>query len=307
MSSKPAQCGCVGKRSCLLCEEDCEIPSTTSEHQFYQCFNCGRLLEVSKTTDLPLTCSARCRPAPNLTVPDHVTVKDNIIQFGGVSVVKEFVNNEEESSLVNSIDKYGWFPSQSGRRKQVCDSTNCVFTPYVYILCVFVCVQDYGPKVNFKKRKVKLGMFTGLPDYSKHLVESMVAMPILDHFMPVEQCNLDYDTSRGSAIVAHSDDEWLWGERLVTINLLSSTFLTFSLREHSVAVHVPLPQRSLVVVSGPARHQWLHSISREHIKGRRVAITFRELGEDFLPGGEDEATGQQLIKLATTFTGLPVN
>lgn len=47
-------------------------------------------------------------------------------------------------------------------------------------------------------------------------------------FMPVELCNLDYSPERGSAIDPHMDDDWIWGERLVTLNLLSPTYLTFS-------------------------------------------------------------------------------
>lgn len=47
-------------------------------------------------------------------------------------------------------------------------------------------------------------------------------------FSPVEQCNLDYGPERGSAIDPHLDDWWLWGERLVSLNLLSSTVLSMS-------------------------------------------------------------------------------
>lgn len=46
-------------------------------------------------------------------------------------------------------------------------------------------------------------------------------------FRPAELCNLDYSPARGSAIDPHMDDDWIWGERLVTLNLLSPTYLTF--------------------------------------------------------------------------------
>ena len=90
-------------------------------------------------------------------------------------------------------------------------------------------MQDYGPKVNFKRQKVKLGSFNGLPPFSERLVKRMQSeMEELRVFTPVELCNLDYSPERGSAIDAHMDDSWIWGERLVTLNLLSSTYLTFS-------------------------------------------------------------------------------
>jgi hypothetical protein len=71
-------------------------------------------------------------------------------------------------------------------------------------------------------------------------------------FVPVELCNLDYCPTRGAAIAPHKDDSWLWGERLVTLTLLCGTMLTFS-DGNGIAIKVPLPRRSLVVVSGAAR------------------------------------------------------
>ena len=161
--------------------------------------------------------------------------------------------------------------------------------------------------MNFKRQKIKQGRFTGLPDYSRSLLASLQSLDSLADFHPVELCNLEYVPERGSAIVPHKDDQWVWGERLVTLNLLSSTTLTFSLPRQSIAVHIPLPACSLVVVSGAARHDWLHSISRDKIIARRIALTLRELGRDFLKGGTEEAIGQQLAQVSLTFTGHPTN
>ena len=53
----------------------------------------------------------------------------------------------------------------------------------------------------------------------------------LSAYEPVEQCHLDYSPDRGSAIDPHRDDTWLWGEQLVTVNLLADSVLTFTLEE----------------------------------------------------------------------------
>uniref|UniRef100_A0A670Y0R3 AlkB homolog 4, lysine demethylase n=1 Tax=Pseudonaja textilis TaxID=8673 RepID=A0A670Y0R3_PSETE len=232
-------------------------------------------------------------------------------QFPGVFLLEDFINTDEEHQMVELMDRSTWKPSQSGRRK-----------------------QDYGPKVNFKKRKLKAGNFSGLPSFSKEIVARMTKYPVLESFSPIEQCNLDYNPERGSAIDPHWDDWWLWGERLVSLNLLSDTVLSMScdsednlqlvplvlqetkeitdcsstklvpLREILVAIY--LPQRSLVVLSGPARYQWKHAIYRNHIKSRRICITFRELTAEFGLGGEQEELGNNLLDIALTFKGSPV-
>ncbi|XP_072285682.1 alpha-ketoglutarate-dependent dioxygenase alkB homolog 4 isoform X1 [Pyxicephalus adspersus] len=125
--------------------------------------------------------------------------------FPGVCLIEDFVTEDEEREMVQIMDQDEWRLSQSGRRK-----------------------QDFGPKVNFKKHKIKVGGFTGLPKFSKVLWERMKAHTVLEGFLPVEQCNLDYNSDRGSAIDSHFDDSWLWGERLVSLNLLSDTVLTMT-------------------------------------------------------------------------------
>uniref|UniRef100_A0A8C3MLJ1 Uncharacterized protein n=1 Tax=Geospiza parvula TaxID=87175 RepID=A0A8C3MLJ1_GEOPR len=125
--------------------------------------------------------------------------------FPGVFLVEEFISEDEECEIVELMDRDDWKPSQSGRKK-----------------------QDYGPKVNFKKQRLKAGSFTGLPSFSRKIVAQMKACAVLSGFLPVEQCNLDYRPERGSAIDPHFDDWWLWGERLVSLNLLSKTVLSMS-------------------------------------------------------------------------------
>ena len=142
----------------------------------------------------------------------------------------------------------------------------------------------------------------GLPPYSRPYIERLndTIMSQPNPFKPVELCNLDYQPDRGASIDPHTDDTWLWGERLVTLNLLSSTYLTFTHPHHDVMVHVPLPRRSLIVVEGIARHIWEHSILRHHVFSRRIAMTLRELSQEFGPGGNQEEMGKTLLAIANT-------
>lgn len=126
-------------------------------------------------------------------------------------------------------------------------------------------------------------------------------------FIPVELCNLEYSPDRGSAIDPHFDDFWIWGDRLVTLNLLSDSILSMTSEEHpDVDIQLPLKRRSLIVIFGAARQLWKHAIHREHITSRRLAVTLRELSEEFLPGGRGEQIGAELLKTALTFSGTAV-
>ncbi len=132
-------------------------------------------------------------------------------------------------------------------------------------------------------------------------------MPILKDFLPVELCNLEYVPDRGSAIDPHFDDFWLWGERLVTLNLLSETVLTMTHDDHpNIEVAIVIPPRSLIVVYGPARYEWKHGIKRQDIKARRLAMTFREFTPEFMTGGEQEKVGKEVLDTALSFEGVAV-
>ncbi|XP_068021436.1 alpha-ketoglutarate-dependent dioxygenase alkB homolog 4 [Melanerpes formicivorus] len=299
----PAGCGCKGIRSCLLCEGPAQAaPPPQGEDNFTYC------------------------PASGLAVGnEHSEFAGWAFPFPGVSLLEEFITEDEEAEIVELMDRDDWKPSQSGRRK-----------------------QDYGPKVNFKKQRLKAGSFSGLPSFSKKIVAQMEACPVLGDFLPVEQCNLDYRPERGSAIDPHFDDCWLWGERLVSLNLLSPTVLSMSrdsedsiqlfpaagerrlrgalpaggeagqergerlaaaprlVASREVRVGIALARRSLLVLRGAARYAWKHSIHRRHIRRRRVGVTFRELSAEFSPGGAQEELGRELLGIALSFRGRPV-
>ncbi|KAM9583519.1 alpha-ketoglutarate-dependent dioxygenase alkB homolog 4 isoform 1-T2 [Trichechus inunguis] len=288
------ECGCKGIRTCLICERQrggdppWQLPPQNPE-RFTYCSHTGWAVGAQESD-----------------------FEGWAFPFPGVTLIEDFVTREEEAELVRLMDRDPWKLSQSGRRK-----------------------QDYGPKVNFRKRKLKAAGFRGLPSFSQEVVRRMGLYPNLEDFRPVEQCNLDYCPERGSAIDPHLDDAWLWGERLVSLNLLSSTVLSMtheapgslllcpappgsleplvegvvafsrSVLCQDVEVAIPLPRRSLLVLSGAARHQWQHAIHRRHITARRVCATFRELSAEFCSGGRQQELGQKLLQIAFSFQGRP--
>ena len=250
-------CGCKGIRYCKLCENSERVKAVKTE-----CL-------PHPIKEFQLFC-VKCNTALSC---DHNQNNSLKVDLKGVKVYPDFISESEETQLVQDIDQGEWLPSQSGRFK-----------------------QDYGPRANYKRKKLKLDKFQGLPGYSQYIRDRLAGLGELTHFIPVEQCNLDYKPELGSSIDFHFDDFWLWGERLIIVNLLSDSFMFFNYEDKFIKV--PLPRRSLILMSGEGRFLWKHAIAREDIHSRRISVTFRELSEQFLTG-ERAQEGQSIIELAS--------
>lgn len=179
--------------------------------------------------------------------------------------------------------------------------------------------QNFGPNCNFRKRKIKPGAFKGFPETTEFVQRKFQDIPLLKGYRTIEQCSLEYDPHRGASIDPHVDDCWIWGERIVTVNLLSDTVLIltkykgdksrynlqlapdFDSTDEDIAIKIPMPRRSLAVLYGDARYNWEHCILREDIKNRRVCLAYREFTPDYLPGGLHAEDSEIILKLAENF------
>ncbi|RVE54772.1 hypothetical protein evm_000539 [Chilo suppressalis] len=309
--TKPRPCGCKGCRTCLICETHYGAETLKLKLQldknigYVYCPFCNKAWQG---WDMDL-------------YKQHPHHEGHCIDYSGVYIKLDFINEEEEMELMKNIDEMPWDISQSGRRK-----------------------QNFGPKTNFKKRKVTVGQFNGFPNFSKFLQERFHAVDILKGYQVIEQCSLEYDSSKGASIDPHIDDCWIWGERIVTVNCLSDSVLTMTrysgdykkynlpcadnyepildqdgcimtsnisnltaldiskpVNDHNVIIRIPMPRRSLLVIYGEPRYHWEHSVLREDITSRRVCIAYREFTPPYMPGGLDEAIGNEVREKAKTF------
>jgi len=174
---------------------------------------------------------------------------------------------------------------------------------------------------------MKVGDFQGFPVTTKLVQDKFKSTPLLQDFITIEQCSLEYDPSRGASIDPHIDDCWVWGERVVSVNLLGDAVLTLTRYkgedwrynlplapdpkdwyqgttdngEADVIVRIPMPRRSLIVLTGAARYRWLHSVLRSDITERRVCLAYRELTTPYLPGGNKWNEAKEILEKATNF------
>ncbi|KAK2579294.1 hypothetical protein KPH14_008252 [Odynerus spinipes] len=286
-------CGCKGIRTCLTCEAQFNIvkPDLKQKLQekpsYIYCPHCDKAwpgwdIELYKQH------------------PHHI---GDAIDYPGVFIELDFLSTEETTTLIKSLDKLPWEPSQSGRRK-----------------------QNFGPKCNFKKRKLRMGTFNGFPQTTEFVQKKLSEVPILNKFRTVEQCTLEYNPERGASIDPHIDDCWIWGERVVTVNVLGNSALTMTPyigpitrynldyvenyssdvsnkieMKEDIVVRLPLPAKSLMVLYGPARYSWEHSILREDVTRRRVCLAYRELTPPYLENGLHEKEASEILEKATMF------
>jgi len=299
MSQHVKACACKGIRVCAVCvpslindANECNEPIyNKSSKCFVYCTACDVCVRFNESNS-NFFHNFLSNSIQNLDDNDghhlhdcHETKNDHdFFRINGIFVRNEFVDSDEEKKLIESINLTEWKESQSGRFK-----------------------QDYGPKVNFKKKKLKINEFKGLPFYSKFVIDRFKPLPQLDQFIPVELCNLKYESERAACIEPHIDDTWLWGDRLVTLNLMSNTFLTLTSNSSSLKntfVLIPLKQRSLLVLNDEARYEWFHEIKKTHIKSTRLAINIRELSLEFMDKQTEEGRlGICLQQIALTFEG----
>lgn len=201
----------------------------------------------------------------------------------GLRLQREFISADHEAELVARLDALdAWEPSQSGRRK-----------------------RDFGPAINYNKERVTVkASYTGVP---ASLLRSAAATELVQRkfgcddvcsspFVPAGWFFQDYNAERGSNFDPHIDHTWVWGERILDLNLLSDSALSFFSPSppadedgapHALGspprwrVDVPLPRRALLVFQGVGRNEWSHAVLEQNVERRRISLTVRELSARF--------------------------
>ncbi|XP_050493920.1 alpha-ketoglutarate-dependent dioxygenase alkB homolog 4 isoform X2 [Bombus huntii] len=270
-------CGCKGIRSCLLCETEHKIVKPNLKTHFEKCSSyvyCPNCDKSWPGWDADL-------------YKNHPYHQGTAIEFPGVYIKLDFLNPWEINSLKNALEKIPWEVSQSGRRK-----------------------QNFGPKCNFKKRKLQLGSFDGFPKSTQFVQQKFCQVPMLNNFQTVEQCTLEYDPLRGASIDPHIDDCWIWGERIVTVNVMEySTILEgfeFDTNDKNesnkdIVVRLPMPEGSLMILYDSARYKWEHCVLREDITSKRICLAYRELTPPYLCTSTNNEIVKELLKRASVF------
>lgn len=67
--------------------------------------------------------------------------------------------------------------------------------------------------------------------------------------------------------------------------------------DDNIVVRVPMPPKSVMVLYGPPRYQFEHSVLREDIVTRRVAIAYREFTKPYQKNNPKHSEAEEIYKL----------
>jgi alkylated DNA repair dioxygenase AlkB len=198
---------------------------------------------------------------------------DTALGIVGLAYVPDFLTSFEQESVLHEVDVQPW--SNDLRRR----------------------VQHYGYRYDYKARRVDRSMYLGpLPAFAiptaERLVQQALMAKVADQLIVNEYLP-------GQGITAHIDCEPCFGEQVAMVSLGWAYEMEFIDSETGEKRVIKLAPGSAVVVSGDARHKWLHQIkARKSDRGiprkRRVSLTFRNV---ILDGKANETTqGESRVK-----------
>lgn len=215
---------------------------------------------------------------------DHVTPSklERHCTVPGLSIEKEFISADEETSLLAFLDDQTW-RTDLARRTMHYGGTYCLMPP-----------REASPEI---RKKVEETIITApsMPEELTFLIDRMVKHGFYEADARPEFCIVN-EYLAGQGISAHVEN-FRFGEPVCSLTLAGGDHMRFhqlhspddgSVRSGKASAaprtgsrqDVWLDRRSLVVLKGDARSKWQHEIVRGRKTGkaagwRRVSLTFR--------------------------------
>jgi alkylated DNA repair dioxygenase AlkB len=178
----------------------------------------------------------------------------------GLQLIPNFITREEELTMLKFIDSQVWMNDLKRR------------------------VQHYGFKYDYRLRRIDYTMRVG--DLPNWLVPLSIRLQKEAIFIDMPDQVIVNEYEKGQGISPHIDCEPCFEDTIVSLSLNSTAIMEFTNDTTAKKIPVLLEPRSLVVLKGESRYDWLHSIPARqkdvyegitHIRKRRVSLTFRKV------------------------------
>lgn len=192
--------------------------------------------------------------------PQVLDSVSTVAKVSGLKYIPDFITKEEHQQLWQAIKSEPWLTDLKRR------------------------VQHYGWKYDYKARSIDYTMFLGeLPEWVKPFAERLFQSGYLS-IVPDQLIINEYQPGQG--IANHVDCKPCFGETIISVSLGSNCVMDFINLKTKEKLEVMLEPRSLVVISGEARHNWTHGIAArktDNFNGvkverqLRISMTFRNV------------------------------
>lgn len=186
-------------------------------------------------------------------------MQEGFLNVEGLRFIPNFINAEEEQTLLEYIDAQPWNTSLSRR------------------------TQHYGYEYNYTDKEAKKPT-TPIPESFEYLMERLVERGVLTE-RPDQLIINEYKPGQG--IAPHTDHVKYFADGIVSISLGAPVVMDFLLSPSGgkqIKKSGVLTRRSALLMRGPARYKWRHGIANRMSdpppvgkRERRVSLTFRKM------------------------------
>ncbi len=167
----------------------------------------------------------------------------------GLTLVSDFITEEEEATLLARVNESEWNTSLQRR------------------------TQHYGYLYNYASREAAEPA-PPIPEWANFLIDRLIEQKLL-HVRPDQLIVNEY--AQGQGIGAHIDHVKFFADGIVSISLGDEMIMSFS-KQGEEKVELPLPRKSALILFGDARWKWRHAIDgKQKHAGTRVSLTFRKM------------------------------
>ena len=187
-------------------------------------------------------------------------VQPKISVISGLKYMPEFIDQAHHDDLLRQIDALPWLTELKRRG------------------------QHYGFKYDYKSRGVNQSIRIGsLPSWADELADLFCKRGLAPE-RPDQVIVNEYQPGQG--IASHVDCVPCFTDTIISLSLGTSCVMEFKNKETRQVVPLLVEPRSLVVMQGDARYNWMHGISARKTdryqeatieRGRRVSLTFRKV------------------------------
>ncbi|HPG25126.1 MAG TPA: alpha-ketoglutarate-dependent dioxygenase AlkB [Myxococcota bacterium] len=214
----PTDCACTGVRWCGRCLDPARRRARGLDEPLPLPAALGPRVRPFEDAEDPLA-RAPWPAGVHRFDPDRQCAPD-CPGFRGLRLYRDVVSEVEAARILRTIEATPFQPAQSGKRK-----------------------QHFGPRINFSKRRIQLGGFSGIPDYAREIearvrarveadaqldsAEAFACLAAFRDFSTTDVFVLRYLEAERSNLDFHADDDFGYGEVILDLSLEADGVLTF--------------------------------------------------------------------------------